>query len=270
MVIELEPEAFSSVAPLFDAPYLEFVISALVAGNCHGRIWVDDLSSPSSAFIWNKGPQYYFAGREENQQFNDAVKQIIAEQIAPAPDSYMIIYYSPDSWTEYLPGIFPSRTLQKAPRCLYKLKTLKIPNWRASLHQDFSIIPIDRQLLTKKHLSNLDQIIDEIQFMWPSIDLFLERSFGFCALHGDNEIACWCTGEYRSGNHIGIGIETIESYQRKGLATLTASAFAEHCIMNGIEAHWDCWSRNVPSVLTAEKVGFLKTIDYDVFWGNRE
>ncbi|MEN6371216.1 MAG: GNAT family N-acetyltransferase [Armatimonadota bacterium] len=267
MIIELEPNAFGTTAALFDAPCMEFVINALVVGNCHGRIWVDSPSGPTSAFLWNKGPQYYFAGRADNREFNDSVRQVILKQIAPSPDSYMVIYYSSDAWVEQLPGIFTQRHLQKAPRCLYRSDTLNIPDWRAQLPQNISIVPIDRQLTTRTHLTNLDQVIGEIQFMWPSIDLFFERAYGFCALHGDNEIVCWCTGEYTNGNHIGIGIETAENYQRKGLATLTASAFVEHCISNGIEAHWDCWTRNVPSVLTAEKVGFRKAVDYDVFWG---
>ncbi|MCE5323257.1 GNAT family N-acetyltransferase [bacterium] len=266
MIIELEPNAFRTVVPLFDTLYIKFVINALVAGNCHGRIWVDDPTDPKSVFLWNKGPQYYVAGCADNKIFNDAIKQVIIHEIAPAPDSYMIVYYSSDAWADRLPDIFSERVLVKAPRYLYELDTLKIPDWHEHVPQGCQIVPINRQLLAETHLANLEQVTDEIKFMWPSIDLFFERAFGFCALHND-QIVCWCTGEYVYDNHIGIGIETVENYQHKGFATLTASAFAEHCISNNIKAHWDCWARNTPSSLTAEKVGFCKVADYTVFWG---
>jgi RimJ/RimL family protein N-acetyltransferase len=121
-------------------------------------------------------------------------------------------------------------------------------------------------LLAATDIVNLDEVIGEIKSTWPD-DRFLENGFGFCALRNEGEIVCWCTGEYAGGRHIGIGIETVGEWRGRSLATLTASAFVEHCLSEGIEAHWDCWAHNLPSIRVAEKVGFRKVLDYDVKQG---
>jgi hypothetical protein len=147
---------------------------------------------------------------------------------------------------------------------LYHLESLRVPDWRERIPEGFSIKQIDQILLHRTELTHLDQLLGEIHQMWLSVNRFLQQGFGFCALKEDREIACWCTGEYAAGDQIGIGIETIEAYQRNNLATLTASAFAEHCLENNIQAHWDCWVRNIASVRVAEKVGFREVLEYKV------
>ena len=92
MIFELQPHVFESASSLFEAPYLEFVINAVVAENNQGRIWVDDPSSPRSAFLWDRGARYYFAGGEDNKAFNEAVGRVVREQIGPRPDSYLVAY----------------------------------------------------------------------------------------------------------------------------------------------------------------------------------
>lgn len=52
-----------------------------------------------------------------------------------------------------------------------------------------------------------------------------------------------------------------------GLATLTARAFVVRCVREGIAPHWDCWTTNLPSVAVAEKVGFVKALEYTVWFG---
>ncbi len=267
MLQELPPAALRCAAHLFEAPYLEPVLQALAAGNSHGRIWVDHQTHPTSAFLWSEESQYYLAGRSDNQVFNNEIRQVVCDLIAPAPDSYMVIYTDADGWAEVLPGIFTPRVLLSAPRYLYQLTHLQIPDWRMSVPEGYQVLPIDRQLLSRPGLLNIEPLVEEIQLMWPSIDRFVERSFGYCTIYDGNEIACWCTGEYAYEQHIGIGIETAVSHQRKRIASLTASAFAQHCLSNGISAHWDCWARNVASARTAEKVGFTKSQEYNVFWG---
>lgn len=266
MCIEIAPETFGTVAPLFDTLFLHSVIKSLVAGNARGRIWVDDPTNPKSAFLWSEGSQYYVAGCEDNEAYNNGVRQVIRQEIAPAPNSFLIAYYSADGWIERLPAMFPERTVVTVPRSLYALASLNMPDWRAHVPHGFRIVPINRPLLANTHLANLAHVTGEIQSMWPSLDAFCDRAFGYCAIAGD-EIACWCTGEYVYAHHIGIGIETVAPYQRQGLATLTASAFAERCFAQNITAHWDCWARNIPSILTAEKVGFRNIADYSVLWG---
>ena len=265
MISELTPDALQAISPLFHTPYMEFAVNALAAGNSYARVWVDTPANPASAFLW-EGPRFYFTGRTDNIAFNEAVGRVITTLIKPAPGAYLVIYYDSASWVAQFPGIFADRQLHPGQRCFYRLDSQGVPDWRARVPASFSIVPIDRQLLAATAIVNLGEVIGEINSTWPD-ERFLEHGFGFCALRNENEIVCWCTGEYAGGRHIGVGIETVGEWRRKGLATLTASAFVEHCLSNGIEAHWDCWADNLPSLQVAERVGFRKVLDYSVYEG---
>ena len=264
MVYKLGKNKFDTVRPLFDQPQLELVVDAVVAGNSSGEIWVDDLLRPQTACLWDKGPRYYLAGRDDNEAFNTELGRVVAEH---ALIPYLVAYCTSDDWGKKLSDIFVGRPFQKRQRCLYELDRLAIPSWRRHVAPGFSIARIDRQLLENEELANLDGLKEEVLSMWSSTDAFLENAFGFYTIHVGSRIACWCTAEYVSGSQLGIGIETVTEYQRRDLATLTASAFAEHCLSNNIEAYWDSWANHTPSIRVAEKVGFHKVLDYYVYQG---
>ncbi len=93
------------------------------------------------------------------------------------------------------------------------------------------------------------------------------KGFGTVAVI-DMRIICWCTAEYVSKSKCGIGIEVIDEFQNKGIATATAAHFLEHCLNQDIVAHWECDKDNIGSVRVAEKVGFEKT-EETVFWSGQ-
>ena len=264
MIFKLDKNEYSIARSLFRHPHLELVIDAVIAGNAKGEIWVDDQLHPQTACLWDRECRYYFAGYDDNQTFNADMKEILSEN---APRPYLVTYCTSDSWENKLPIMFSGRPFVKRQRCFYELKQSSIPNRRNLILPGYSISRIDRQLLESQGLVNLNYLLEEINSMWPSIDAFLENAFGFCSLYNENEIVCWCTGEYAGAGQLGIGIETMRNHQRKGLATLTAYAFAEHCLSNGIKAHWDCWTDNIPSMKVAQKTGFDKILDYYAYQG---
>ncbi len=126
--------------------------------------------------------------------------------------------------------------------------------------------PIDRDLVANSGLAHRDELLAEIESMWTSVQRFLDHGFGLCLLQG-NEIACRCTAEYVSGRRCGVGIATWAGYENRGLATLTTRAFLARCRRGGIAPHWDCWTANLPSVAVAEKVGFVRLLEYPVWLG---
>ena len=67
-----------------------------------------------------------------------------------------------------------------------------------------------------------------------------------------------------SEDKCGIGIETIEEYEGRGIATIVASEFARHALTSGRRPHWDCWVSNTPSIRVAEKVGFADVYNYRI------
>ena len=51
--------------------------------------------------------------------------------------------------------------------------------------------------------------------------------------------------------HHDIEILTAETHRHKGLATVVARAFIDHCLKHDLVPNWDCWTNNQPSVVLA-------------------
>lgn len=271
MIYELKENEYEKVRPLFQGLHLNLVISAVIEGNSQGRIWVDDVINPKTAFMWNKEHCYYLAGYENNDEFNLALEKLITEKITPEAIEHDFLlfklYYTSDSWENKIDVIFKNKFPVKMDRRFYTFKQLKIADWKDRIPSGFCMKRIDEKLLERTSLKNINKVTNEIKSSWNSVADFLRNGFGFCLLHGDG-IVCWCTAEYVSGKKCGIGIETVEEYERQGFATLTASAFVDHCVSNSITPHWDSWNDNLGSIRVAEKVGFEKTLDYTVYFGS--
>jgi GNAT superfamily N-acetyltransferase len=116
----------------------------------------------------------------------------------------------------------------------------------------------------RDRLANADDVIAEIESCWASLADFRRSGFGLIA-HDARAIVCWCTAEFVSDGKCGIGIETIPAYRGRGFATLTASAFLEHCAERAMTPHWDAWMHNVPSVAVAEMIGLDKVETYAIY-----
>jgi RimJ/RimL family protein N-acetyltransferase len=269
MIFALEHD-LERVRPLFTGEHLALVIDAVIAGNSPGSLWVDDLADPHSAFLWDKTHSFYWTGAVDRTAYNAALKRLFIGQITPYALAHDLgifkVYSSNEAWEHPIESLFADNDLRKLDRVFYRGNTLNIPDWREQLPAGFQISAINEQFSMLSTLANFDLVTEEIESCWNKLNDFRERGFGFCA-HDAETIVCWCTAEYVSGKQCGIGIETVEAYGRRGLATLTASAFVEHAFTQGISPHWDAWKTNTPSVRVAEKVGFQKMEEYSIYVG---
>lgn len=267
---QLATTDFSHLCPLFQGAYLTLMINSMIAGSSTGLAWVDDPVQPRSALVWDNAYIFYLAGQADNVGFNQQLGQLFLTELAPTArargiDGFKILYSSTD-WVSHLDTIFPTLPLTQHPRVVYSLGALPLPAWRNKVPTGFAMRAIDQAMLTDSTLGNLPDLIEEIDMCWPSQARFLADGFGYC-LVGNGEIICRCTAEYASPGKCGIGIATAEAYRRQGFASLTASAFIEHCIAQQIVPYWDAWQRNTASVATAETIGLHKLQEYTVHVG---
>jgi RimJ/RimL family protein N-acetyltransferase len=270
MLHELPEAAYQTVVPLFEAAppaYAQLVIRSVVAGNAPGRVWVDDAGQPRSVLVWDKGQCFDLAGTADNGAFNAAAAELIHTQIAPdlaARGLTLIkVRYATPEWEPVIPDLFPA-TLTRRERRLYTFAAAHLPDWAERVPPGCALVPIDEALLARADLQNRERVWEEIACCWTA--RFFEQGLGIAALH-DTAIVGWCTGEYASGQQIGIGIETITTYQGRGLATLMAAAFVAHCQARDLVPYWDCWASNAPSRAVAEKAGFVLAREYPAFFG---
>jgi len=236
-----------------------------------GAIFVDDLNQPKSVFGYSMR-RFFLAGSPNNEGFNQAVKGFFNDTLYPNAAEMKIphfnLHYSPDDWDDVisfiLNGVYPVRD----GRHYYAFKDSQLKHdWRSLIPEGFTLRRVDRDLLAESHLENLNGVIEELQSERSSVEDFLEKSFGYCLVHENEEIIAWCMSEYNCAGRCEVGIETQEDYQHRGFATITASAVVDHALSTGIsEVGWHCYASNQASIATALSVGLKKVVDYTVYW----
>lgn len=243
-----------------------FVFDSIIEGYTPAEIYVNHLQNPTISIVC-EGHGFYFGGQAlENAQYLEAVdffqQQILDEQ---RKEKLRIakIYYSSEAWEKILIDMLQEFKPEIYRRILFQHR-LENRVHQPDLERDVIIKEIDGELLNSQ-LGFREPVIDEIIYMWGSLDKFLQSGFGYCAIK-EQKIVTWCTQEYKSKNFCGIGIETLKDYQKQGMATVTVKHFLKKCAQLNIIPHWDCWKNNLPSIRVAEKNGFEKLIESKILF----
>ncbi|MCL5274736.1 MAG: GNAT family N-acetyltransferase [Chloroflexi bacterium] len=269
---ELNATDFHCTAPLFASMAHHLAVTSILSGRTPARIFVDDPTRPKAALAW-AGHRFHLAGSPDNCEFNAALACLFTEEVVAhhhaAGASVFIVCYEPAGWSSPIETtILRDLQPEQYGRRYYALpaETAPADNWKALLPAGYNLQAVDAALLAQSHLLHLDSLKSEMCSERPSVQDFLDKSFGVCIVHGD-ELAGWCLSEYNCSNRCEIGIETIEKYQRRSLATLMTYALVETGRAKGVtEFGWHCWAGNVPSAATALKAGFRHVCDYPAYF----
>lgn len=263
MLIELSPSQYSFIKSLLGS-YSDYpVVNAVLQGNAPGRVFVDQCSEPQSAFVLTNAGFSYLMGSSNKDGFYQSLKELLDREIFPeiqsSDDPTLIFYPLSDGWETALKEILGARKVYNLFRKQFAFRNEKFAqheDWRDKIPAGFSMHPIDQALLDETGTD---------MFPWESRRVFLEIGFGFMMMVGD-EIACECRSVFVGGGAVEIDIHTDEKYQRRGLATIAASAFIEECLARGLRPNWECWWDNQPSMSLAQKLGFEPIEDHAVFF----
>lgn len=241
-----------------------FVFNSIVQGYTPAQIFVDDTENISIFFIC-EGHCIYFGGESEDKnKYKEAISYFKSEWLSESRKKELgivKIYYYSDIWEKELLEGLKEHHYNLYDRSLFKHDLKDIP--KIKITDNIMVKKINNEVIQNVSLGNLNCVIDEITGMWGSVNNFLNNGFGYCAIMNNNIIS-WCTAEYISKNSCGIGIETIEEHERKGVATSIANAFLKECLALNITLYWDSWKKNIPSVRVAEKNNFQKVCDFKV------
>ena len=240
----MRPADLADVRPFFSEPQVRFVMDSMIAGNTPAVAWV----SSSGAVVFDGAHCLYIAGTDP------AAVSVVAD-LAQGRDGLVKVY----GGNLRLTG--RSRSLYAASASSVAGPSVAVPE--GSLPEGYKIASIVESMDGLGPLRNFSALLDEVTSMWGSDQAFLTRGFGFCA-HDGTTIASWCTAEYVSPGRCGIGIETVQAFHGRGLATAVGAAFLRSCASRSMVAHWDAWTDNAPSIAVAEKLGFSLLATYSV------
>jgi RimJ/RimL family protein N-acetyltransferase len=221
---------------------------------------------PRAAFTWRK-QRYYLAGATDNQEFNRALAGLVVELIdrqrLASGAGLWVLYYEPEAWELQLVGMLGEYAPMRAERQHYQCRAMQ-NEWPSRLPEGFKVQLVDRELLEREYLANLESLLSEMASERESTEDFLDKSFGVCVLRGE-EIVGWCLSEYNSAGRCEVGIEVLKPYRRRGLGTAMTGALVEHALSEGVShIGWHCYAGNAASRATARRAGFRRVQDYAV------
>jgi len=266
---KLERESLPLLRGLFAAPHLGYVYESVIAGHTAADIWTDDPDRPRAVFMWDGVHGYYLAGAASDV-FTAGLRRLLEREVAPEAvrrgRAFFKVICDGEGWAESLPVLFAPAELHSYPRTCFSLPESP-PAGRRDAPEGFLVAAIEAGILAGPERPNVEHLLGEIRQMWGTVEHFLADGFGWCALHGD-ALAGWGTAEYLSPGAVGLGVETVEEYQRRGLATVLAMASLETARSRGLRPYWDAWTGNIPSVRVAEKAGLVPVSSYNATVGS--
>jgi GNAT superfamily N-acetyltransferase len=239
------------------------LVTALFAGCAAGRLFVDDVTAPTSGVIVCNS-RVLCAGDASRTHFLDEMAHTFSDELIPAHrsrgnDAYLVCTSGAD-WGDALQTLFSTCPLHHGTRQYYEINSF-IPKTDLQLPDGFTIQLITPEFISS-NLAGLDAVREEMCSERASVEDFLARSFGVCPVHS-NEVAGWCMSEYNVDDRCEIGIATAEKHQRRGIATLATWSFLAEAYDRGYtRVGWDCWGRNAASAATARKAGFTLVEEY--------
>lgn len=269
MIYELERSQFDRVRGLF-APFIGWqpFCTAVVEGIHPGRVFVDQLENPQTAFLNHNDPWSYFAGDPNNQAFNRALNQAIWARTAfPENVPSLLGTCASDGWDAAFKTILAPREPITAQRRHYVCHARAQNLAHTRVPDGFSVQKMDPSLLDRPGFTMPDEVREFI-VKCRDTDRPDFRDYGFVAIHGEtNQIVSWATVDAVSCGVGDVGLQTLPEYRRRGLTAITTAAALEYGLENGLSTIvWTCADDNIGSIRTAKRLGLQRQKDYALYY----
>jgi RimJ/RimL family protein N-acetyltransferase len=264
---QIEPPQYQKVRGLFTPLRYNLVVDSVLDGNTPAWVFADDGASPRVSLMWDRQDAMLLAGSSYDPEPGPDLAALLGERIIPDARARGIpalsLHFAPDEWVQPLATTLAPWHATTARRRFYHCPPSKVIGWQPRVPAGCSVRRIDAELLCGNR-ENADQVAGWVRSFWHSDEDFLRLGFGYCLLVGD-VVASWCLTVFASGQEREMGVATVQSYRRRGLAAIVASATLEHCLSTGYTPHWHCWEDNLPSRALAERIGFTDPVTYSVY-----
>ncbi len=238
-------------------------VSAALAGQSPATVYLDDLLQPNVALL-HVQRRFFLAGNANLPGVIQALNNLFKEQLYPqaraAGDEGYVLHF-----TEHWANVIKDGVLAGMNSDLYWAQYYHFHIGQEHLNNQppmalpdgFSIQIVDRKMVERQDLENRHELFLEMQSERPSVDAFLEKSFGLVLIKGNCQVAGWCLSEYNLGDRCEVGIAVDARFRRLGLGTALGKAFIDQAVGLGYrEIGWHCWQWNQPSQAAALKIGF--------------
>ncbi len=254
----------------------DMMFAGVVAGNNAGRVWVDNLESPSSAIVWSDGLGcFQFMGCETGQVFTNELKAFVENTLIQFLKEKNLDFFefSADriEWYPLIYNALSDREIKEDWQNVYKSNANSQGNDKAILPEPYCLHQVDQNFIlsirNEKMISNPDFLIDYIEQFWGSVESYLSLGYGYGAVD-DEKIVSFGITSFLYDKTFSIGVETLEQHRRKGLAGTLVNILLKDLYSKNYTVWWDCMHSNIASQKTAESADLVLDHKYKVCWFN--
>ncbi len=245
--------------------------SGIVAGECKGDMWVDDIENPNIALVASFAVgSFSILGEPTDIEVYNKFKAFIIENMFCELKSKGIDYFEFSIESEkakpYILEMFNNKAIQIEDEYVFRKNDKYTESF--IVPDGYEIYKVDSEFLKKLEsgvFDNQEFLLECLLESWGTYNDFLKKSVAFVAVN-QNRIVAVIIGTARFKNIIPIDIEIEDSHRKKGLALALTRHFVNECIDNGLIAQWDCVDSNIASKRTVEKAGFKLLKKNTIYW----
>ncbi len=219
---------------LFAPLDFNLAVPSILSGNTPGvSTWTTRSSHPSP---WpGSNTTCSWPARLPERALDQSLAQVLCgEMLMQARQDGLtafILHVADPAWEAHLEAILPCLEPIHDLRQHYACRQLSQP-WQPLLPPGYQLRQADAALLDTPDLSGVDALRMEMVSERPSVEDFLQRSFGVCLLH-DETIVGFCLSEYNFAGRCEVGVWTAESHRQRGLGKLMSLALVEQALQRG-------------------------------------
>ena len=253
---KLTNKEFGIARQLLNQISYQTVLETILGCITPGEIYVDNKSNPNMVFAQFK--QRTFLSGEPAPKLRDVLRDHIKTNVHSHCQRFNVPYFrltvNDPQWFDIIEeALDPKVPIIVGYHCYQKTILNTIENFY--IPEGFEILPVDQELINSDFPGKVD-LIDEMCSERESVNAFLDNSFGVAAFK-DGALAGWCLSEYNFKDQCEVGIATLPTYQKLGLAKAMTIQFTNQAFAKGIQnVLWHCFESNEPSWRTALSTGF--------------
>lgn len=239
-----------ALAPLAALEMNTLFARAVVSDDAPGAVFADRARSPSTFYVVHGYGMSLLLGSTGAPDLDDAVA---AHVLARERTEIEWLQISSTDWATPLAKLSPA--LERDTRVNFAFSAAAYRRRRPSVVSPaHAIARVDRSAFAMS-----GSVVPRA--FWRDADSFLARGAGFAVMAGGRPVSI-AFSSFVTSSQLEIGIETLEGFRGRGLATHACVALIDDCLARGLEPVWACRLGNTASHRLAEALGFVA-----VRWG---
>lgn len=257
----LKPSNYFQIKHIIDIiPINTLFARSVIEHKVNGKIYVNCLDNPHSAYIVHSYGMSLLCGDWTNDEFNQAIAQYALNPQQDGRTEVEWLQAYPQEWHSFLDELvdkanqLPVATIEQHTRINFRFNTELYLKQKPHLQADTNIQIIRT---TEDTLTSMKGSVIPAYF-WKSVQDFLDNAIGFSVLY-EGKHASTAFSSFIHTPQLEIGIETTPEFHGRGMAYIACSALIDYCLQNNLEPVWACRGSNHGSYHLAYKLGFGKT-----------